>query len=782
MKRRLTLPQSNKFYIWLYVLFHCAAILPFLISLAVGRGLNVDADLFNMLPRSTEDRAIALSDELLTKKNSPAFFILVSHEDFETAKSVAQTVYGSLKDSPKFSSLTLYSDTSVSSDISNFIHQYRWNLLSASDVEELSTEEERKQFANNALASAYGAFTVASLDRLEEDPFLLDEVALRHFLSSVQNGGTAMSAKDGLLASLYEGRWYIMIQGALSREGEALASSSNGISLIYSICSPLEKDGVRFVYSGTPFHSHESSTSAQKEITLISVLSFSAVIIMLIFVFRSPVPLFASLASILISIAAGVSATHFVFGKLHVLTLVFGTSLIGSCIDYSLHYFVNWKGNALLKNGAQIRSHLVRGLTLSLVSTEICYGALMFAPFALLKQMALFSMTGIMSSFLTVLCVYPLCKLPPQSARTLPLLKFYRPPSLAKKNPKLGVFISLALLLLCGTAMFFCHDHVRVLNDIRGLYVMKGCLAQDTVLSNQVIRYSPSSWFVVSGNSEQEVLEKEEEVCAGLLKLKEENAVGGFAASSLFIPSIKTQKKSYDAVSLLLPLAQVQYEMLGYDEKSFTVFKDEYEGAKEKFLTPGAELPHSLSLLTDSLWIGESDGRYYSVIMPTSIADENACRSLAEQFAGVYFQNKSADIGHSLDQLTKIILLMFFIAFILITFVLKFFYRWRQTAKIASIPILSIAVIVAVFALSGKYLEFFGVTGMILVFGLGLDYVIYMTENSGQDKLEPFAILLSFLTTALSFGALALSSFVPVHTLGLSIFLGLVTAFAATLF
>jgi phosphatidate cytidylyltransferase len=48
-------------------------------------------------------------------------------------------------------------------------------------------------------------------------------------------------------------------------------------------------------------------------------------------------------------------------------------------------------------------------------------------------------------------------------------------------------------------------------------------------------------------------------------------------------------------------------------------------------------------------------------------------------------------------------------------------------------------------------LEFFSVTGLILVFGLGLDYIIYMMENEKghheeKDKtLEPFAIMLSFI-------------------------------------
>jgi predicted exporter len=119
--------------------------------------------------------------------------------------------------------------------------------------------------------------------------------------------------------------------------------------------------------------------------------------------------------------------------------------------------------------------------------------------------------------------------------------------------------------------------------------------------------------------------------------------------------------------------------------------------------------------------------------------------------------------------------------------VLKFFYTWKETMKIAAIPMLIVLVISSIFAANKINLEFFSITGMILVFGLGLDYVIYMIENdkrhdeSGNSRLEPFAILLSFLTTAVSFGALALSSFVPVHMLGLSIFLGLTTAFLCTI-
>ena len=96
--------------------------------------------------------------------------------------------------------------------------------------------------------------------------------------------------------------------------------------------------------------------------------------------------------------------------------------------------------------------------------------------------------------------------------------------------------------------------------------------------------------------------------------------------------------------------------------------------------------------------------------------------------------------------------------------------------------------VAAVFAIAKIHLEFFSITGIILVFGLGLDYVIYMVEaerrgdTSEYANLEPFAILLSFITTSVSFGALALSSFKPVHLMGLAIFIGLFTAYFTSFF
>ena len=201
----------------------------------------------------------------------------------------------------------------------------------------------------------------------------------------------------------------------------------------------------------------------------------------------------------------------------------------------------------------------------------------------------------------------------------------------------------------------------------------------------------------------------------------------------------------------------------------------------------GKNVPDYLSSLINSAWLVEIEGKYYSVILPVNVLDFEGYKALADN-TNVFFISKVRSMNADLDRLSSMILKLFAIVYVILFIILKFFYSFKQTCKIISVPLLIVLWTAAVFAMCGIHFEFFSITGMILVFGLGLDYVIYMIENEKRQiktsdaKLEPFAIALSFVTTAVSFGALALSKFVPVHMIGMAIFIGLVTAFVSTFF
>jgi len=782
--RKLT-SLHNKTFFKLWILFHLIVIACFSAMLAVKRHINIDADLFNMLPKPVMGKALDAADEKLAEMTGQNVFILVSNPDFAKAKEVAGTVYGKLSASDRFKSVSLYQNDDVFGPVLEYMNHFKYNLLDDAAVSELTAQGGAEEFAQNALATAYGAFTMTSLENLDRDPFMLSEYNLQNMLRTLQESGTKMSIKDGVLASFANERWYVMIRGVLNKKGATLASKDNAVYLIHDVCNKLENDGTHFVYSGIPFHSYKSSTNATIEISIISTVSLIVVMIILLMLFQRPSPILFSILSIVWSSITAVLATLAIFGKMHILTLLFGTSLIGSCIDYSLHYFINWKGNLLCHKGYQLRNHLIKGLSLSLISTLLCYFILVFAPFNLLKQMAVFSMSGIFSSFLTVVCLYPLIPVP-TTKRGIKLLRYYTTP--AWYNKKLvGRIVVTAMFVASISILVVKHKNVRIENNLSRLYKMEGREMENEKEAAAILQYNPSGWYIVSGNTVEETLQAEEKITASLRQMNAGKEKGGFVCTTNYIPSIKRQKESRAAAASLLPLAEEQYEWLGLDPSLADVLKKDFEDHEDDFIIMGKNVPEEISAVVSNAWLGEIDGKYYSVILPVSVLDFEAYKALADN-ENVFFISKVRSMNKDLDRLSSMIINLFAIVYVILFIVLKFFYSLKQASKIISIPLLIVLWTAAIFALYGIDFEFFSITGLILVFGLGLDYVIYMIENekrkdtSENGKLEPFAILVSFITTAVSFGALTLSKFVPVHMIGLSIFIGLTTAFVSTFF
>ncbi|SEQ52661.1 Predicted exporter [Treponema bryantii] len=773
-----------------WIFYHALIVVFFLVSLIVFRGrIGIDSDLFNLVPKNISMASVKKADDKMMSVTSQNVFVLVANEDFLEAKKVAENVYSQLKDSKNFESISLYNDVSAMGEITDFLYQFRSFLIDEKTADSiLASDEGAQDFAIEALSKAYGGFTMLPLDNLDSDPFLLTEYNLQNYLNALQNSGTAMSVKDGVLASSFDGRWYVMIRGVLSRRGSKLASKDNAITEIYRVCEKAgtAESGTSFVYSGTPFHSHESSNSASREIAIIATVSMLVVIILLIFIFRSVRPLIFSVGSILVSLGIAVLATLAVFHRMHVITLVFGTSLIGSCIDYSLHFFTHWSANKELKSSIEIRNHIFSGLLMAIISTGICFAILLFAPFMILKQMSFFCLAGLISSFLTTVAVYPYIKLPEQRGNVRFTNGFAKLASnLERKWVGRTVIISLFVLSILSIAVF--HKNVKIKNNLLSLYDMKGRLLQNEITASQVIQYTPGGWYIVSGETEDEALKNEEKLRKEFETLTDGSV--GYISTSSFIPSKETQKKSREAYKKLMKSAPEQLQALGFDEvENFDAYMSlaaDYELTKNSYVSfENGNVPAFVESAISSAWLGNVDGKYFTVLLPTKVTDYAAYRSLADADDNVYFISKSQDISADLDSLTVMILKFFIAAYILMFIMLRFFYSWKQAFKIISVPFLIILVVVACFAAFNINMEFFSVTGLILVFGLGLDYIIYMMENEKKSNsiLEPFATMVSFVTTIISFGALALSSFKPVHLIGLSIFIGLATAYISSFF
>ncbi len=780
--------NDEKINLKLWLTIHGLIFAGLLISAIANKGLSINTNLFDILPQSNASRMVSKADAFLSSKTSRNFNILVKASDFEQADKAATLLVDRIfsEDTEKkiFEQIDYNADQNAFSEIYDFFYKYRFNLLTPETLEASRTQEGREEVRQQALFIYYSSLFSGNQNP-ETDPFAFGNEGVTALIKSLTEGSGSMYMKNGVLTAESDGSTYVMIRGKLTPEGAAITNSRSGIKMLYALENEVKSQFLsggsglhaEFIHSGVPFHSYESSSKAQKEIAIISAASIILIIILCLYVFRSLVPVIASVAAITISSGFALSSVLIIFGQIHILTFVFGTTLIGTCLDYSVHYFVRWKGDPELNTGSAIRKELFKGLSLSLLSTEICYILLFFSPFMLLRQVAVFSFTGILSSYLTALCIYP-CMEVYRGKREISFLNFSK-----NSFPKFKKVLFLLIVVAITSCLCIFHKNIRIQNNLKDFYTMKGKLLQDEITAAKVLDHGSKGWyFIVKGATQEEVLENEAALCSELDSYVKDGKLTSYLSITKYIPSTKMQENSYRSCALYNGLLPVQFEDLGFSKEESPFLEEnyvnEYESARGKYILPEGDVPAYFKDALSNLWIGEIDGKWYSAVMPMHAADTAPFIRLAKENPDWFFMNKMQDAGAQLDRLTKLMLAFTGCAFVIMSFILRFFYGGKKLLKIITIPVLVTSSCFAALGALNIPLGFFPLTGIVLVFGLGIDYIIYTTEKS--DRLNEIAITVSFASSAISFCALALSSFPPVFMFGATVSAGLITAFLCT--
>ena len=103
---------------------------------------------------------------------------------------------------------------------------------------------------------------------------------------------------------------------------------------------------------------------------------------------------------------------------------------------------------------------------------------------------------------------------------------------------------------------------------------------------------------------------------------------------------------------------------------------------------------------------------------------------------------------------------MFGVLFILLIFVFKF----KKACKIILPPFLGTCFAIAVLSLFNQPLNMFNILAMFLIMGFSIDYSIFRASG---DKNSKDAVLISFISSAMSFFLLSFTSFKLISSLGL---------------
>ncbi len=571
-------------------------------------------------------------------------------------------------------------------------------LISARAREQLLAGE-YKAVADEALSRLFGP--VPPLFSVKTDPWLL---ATDYVLSLSTRLAPGWTLKDGYPTRESNGRAYAFLTVDLG----AVAPGRIAGFIKYASSLP---PPVKIWCGGPAFHTAVTAERAKQEINCLSVLSLVAVLAIGFWLFRSFGFVPSLLCALGFSALLASAALWTVFPRPHVLTFVFGTSLIGLAVDYVYH--------ARAAGGSR---NIRRPLTLAMLTTVCAFIPLLFAPMGVLKQMALFTVTGLLAAWGWVLATGgELTKRPATDV--------------AKAWPRWGA--RLRWLLAGGILAIstFGWSRIRLVSDPTAFYRPPAYLAESERLLARLCPAQAQRWVYVQGDTLQEALEREE--------------AAGVAGLSAIIPSLKRQRENH---ALVQKLAEAE----GRDYTRKTGLKVEL-AESPVWLDLEKVTDARLQGLVKAMWVAGGLVSPCPLDFPTTSPHVTVLepkRALTEMFASL-----TAETCRLLWWSIGCLALLLAVCF-------------RRRFLAHALPLaLALAATVGTLGLLGIDFTGFTLLAFLGLTGLGIDYVIF--HQSGASPETGRTVFGSFLTSFIGLGALAFTSFAVTAAMGMVFAVGL---------
>lgn len=696
------------------------------------------------------------SDNLLvdlSSRFSAKINIIVESNDFEKAEEVSKTIYAKI-DKTKMKS----SDASITEIIEEY-EKYHNNLLSNQTRKYLINKQYDK-VEENAYEALYNP-VIPPVGSIEDDPFLL----LTDFVMNLNENSQALSSFTPIQQN---DKFYSLVMLDVDKELALSPTVLNKeVKKLVDIQKEFSKNGTKVYLTGAPIHSYFASSHSIFEINLICILSTLFVIGLVFWYFGSLSPLIPIGLSIGLGIYAGYCMTALVFRNIHILTFVFSTTLIGVCVDYSLHYFVALKEG---KTGTEGIKDIFKSLTVSLITTVSAFLILLFADFTLLRQISIFTITGLVTVYGIVVLWYPLLLNrrvgKTQCPHTTDKDAFVgQAMSDNNSNEKdhaslhLCIFVSkprlTAQLLSCLIAILLIIGlfHTHFDDNIKNMYTPPKTLLNAEKLFTEIAGTSAdTSIFVVKGNNLEELLQKEEEIADKLNGTE-------YQALSKYVPSEKRQKSNQilrkelyrtklNDFAIFLPV-QKRTQLISQNYgNNFLSANNDFEFMKKNFL-----IDKNTSIMVVSGYNGE-------------------------KIDGVRIINFQKDISAQIKHCRRVCLGLLIPIFGLLYLLLAKIYDKKSGLKILLPSICAVILVFGILGLFGCPINLFHLLAIFLIIGFGLDYSVFRFTN--PEKAGD-SVFLSCITTVFSFALLAFAGFKLISSLGTVLSLGLLSSYIFSL-
>jgi predicted exporter len=766
-------PRAVFAWVWVLVvgllLAHCT-------YLWLGKRVAPDTDILALLPVQERDPVLQKAFTRMVDSAQQRLIVLVGAGDWTQAVRAADAYLAVLASQTALLQLDDRVADQTQRDGLALFQQHRLILLTPQDERALRSEP-AKHWVEIALSKLYSPFAGLHLGAWRDDPFGLFGEWLQ-----ARAQETPVRPREGRLFVGDGQRQYVVMPFTLRGPVFSMAAQQTVVPLLEKARQAAHKavPQVDIVAAGVILYAAAAGAQASQEVSTIGFGSILGIIVLMWVTFHSFKPIALIMLSVGVGCLGALSVCWLLFERIHLLTLVFGASLIGAAQDYGTYFLCNRIApDAQRFDSWQLLKRLLPALVLTLVTTVIGYMGLALTPFPGLRQMAVFSALGLVFAWLTVVCWFPLLARDGtlNSARVVhwctislerwPILRRHRSTFWA-----VGMFIAFAVF---GLSRLGIQDDIRLLQN-----PSKQLIEDQIKLSKLLDAPTPTQFYLVRGATSEIVLQREEKLKDRLNPLIEKQVISGYQALSNWVPSSRVQVARRALIDQKLlndegPLAALGAR-IGEDGHWFITTRTHLLAAASP-LTPGDFLNSSASEPWRHLWLGQLGGGYGSIVALRGLtrAGLPLLQHAAAGFDGVQFVDKVGEISSVLGRYRKYMGWVVLVSYVAVYGLLYLRYRkttWRVLAPTALASIATLALLGS----AGQNLQLFHVLALMLLLGVGVDYGIFFHEHpTRRDAVAWLAVGLSALSTLLSFGLLSLSKTPALQAFGLTMLIGTIT-------
>jgi len=664
-----------------------------------------------------------------------------------------------------------------------FLNDEDYNVIG----EKITSEEIQKSTSGNykTLISPSG---FVARNTILKDPFGISFLGLQK-LKELQIGDDFI-IKNGFVITADEKHLLLFVKPKLA--SNETDKNTAFVTQLNKIKASLNSDYINKVsvgYYGATVVAVANANQIKSDIQLTVSIALSILLLILIFFYKKlSIPVILFIPTVFGALLA-ITTLYLFRGTISAISIGIGSILLGITLDFSLHILTHYRSNESIK---ELYNDVAKPIVMSSITTALAFLCLLFIKSRALQDLGIFAAVSVFGSSFFALVLIP---------------HLYKPGKVkAKKNNFIdriaGFTFGKNKILIIGCLVLFIisaftYNNVLFDKDISKMnYQTEELLKEEKALNDLLNTASKSLYIVAHGKTLNEALSENQNVYTALTKFKTEDKIISYSSvASVVLGEEYQQEKvnrwndfwSEEKQNFVQEELIVSGKAYGFKPTTYSRFYDklnkvqdlltieeyqqikalntqEYISATENFFTVLS------SLKVDKMNIDEVKS-FFKANSNIIVIDRQA---MNETFLNGFKNNFNSLLGYS---------------FIAVILVLLFFFKRIELVFITITPIaLTWLVTIGLMGVLGLSFNIFNIIISTFIFGLGVDYAIFMTNGlikeyeTGERHLPIYrtSIILSVITTILGVGVLIFAKHPALYSIALVSLIGILTALLIT--